>query len=77
MKNINQSPVVGLKPQFIVDNKGKKTAVILDIKTYEELVEEIEDLYLGMLASQALSQATEEDLIPHEMVKKRTKKAKK
>ena len=32
-------------PQFIVDNKGKKTSVVLDIKTFKLLVEELEDAY--------------------------------
>lgn len=72
MKNINNSPVDLLKPQFIVDRKGKKTAVVLDIKSYEKFVEEVEDLYLGMLASKAL--AEEDVLISHEIVKKSLKK---
>jgi len=29
---------------FIVDRKGKKTGVILDIMTYENLLEDLEDL---------------------------------
>jgi hypothetical protein len=32
------------KRQFIVDEKGNRTAVVLDIKLYEELVEAWEDL---------------------------------
>jgi antitoxin Phd len=32
------------KRQFIVDEKGTRTAVVLDIKLYEELVEAWEDL---------------------------------
>lgn len=72
MKNINQSPLTSLKPQFIIDNEGKKTAVVLDIKSYETFLEKVEDLYLGMLATQAL--AEENELIPHEAVKKSIKK---
>lgn len=34
-----------LKAQYVVDSKGKKTAVILDIKIYDRLLEELEDLY--------------------------------
>lgn len=30
--------------KYITDTKGNKTAVILDIKTYEELMDEIDDL---------------------------------
>ena len=32
------------KKQFIVDEKGRKTAIILPIKEYEELLEDLEDL---------------------------------
>lgn len=33
-----------IKEQFIVDPKGKKTAVILPVKEYERLLEDIHDL---------------------------------
>ena len=32
------------KKQFIVDEQGRKTAIILPIKEYEELLEDLEDL---------------------------------
>ena len=32
------------KKQFIVDEKGRKTAIILPIKEHEELLEDLEDL---------------------------------
>jgi hypothetical protein len=32
------------KPQFIVDEKGNRTAVILDIQSYEQLLEAAEEL---------------------------------
>ncbi|HSW10251.1 MAG TPA: hypothetical protein VLK32_05020 [Bacillota bacterium] len=32
------------KPRFLVDDKGKQTAIILDIAEYEKLMEEIEEL---------------------------------
>jgi len=32
------------KTQFIIDNDGKKTAVILPIKTYDKILDELEDL---------------------------------
>ncbi len=32
------------KKQFIVDEQGRKTAIILPIKDYEELLEDLEDL---------------------------------
>jgi PHD/YefM family antitoxin component YafN of YafNO toxin-antitoxin module len=33
-----------LKPQYVTDENGKKTAVILPINEYEELIEDIQDL---------------------------------
>lgn len=34
-----------LKAQYIVDKDGKKTGVILDIKMFNALLQELEDLY--------------------------------
>jgi len=33
-----------IKEQYIVDNKGKKTAIILPMKQYEQLLEDLHDL---------------------------------
>ena len=33
-----------LTEQFVVDSKGKKTAVLLPIKRYQELMEDVHDL---------------------------------
>lgn len=33
-----------LKPKFIINDKGKKTSVIVDIKEYENLLEYLEDI---------------------------------
>ena len=49
---------IEFQPQFIVNKAGKKTAVILDIKTYEKLLEKIEDNYLGTLAEQVFKHET-------------------
>ena len=32
------------KHQFVVDDSGKKTAVILDIEEYQELIDDVEEL---------------------------------
>ena len=32
-----------LNPQYITDKKGRKTAVILKIKEYQKILEELED----------------------------------
>ena len=36
--------ITDLAPQFITDPTGKKTAVILPIKKYTELIEDLQDL---------------------------------
>jgi len=33
-----------IKEQFVVDEKGNRTSVILDIKDYRKLLEELEEL---------------------------------
>lgn len=33
------------QPQYIIDEHGNKTAVILDLKLFNKLLEELEDLY--------------------------------
>jgi PHD/YefM family antitoxin component YafN of YafNO toxin-antitoxin module len=47
------------QPQFIVDATGKKTAVVIDIDTFEKLMEKLEDLYLGTSAEEVLENETE------------------
>jgi PHD/YefM family antitoxin component YafN of YafNO toxin-antitoxin module len=32
------------QPQYVVDEKGKKTAVLLTVKQYERLLEDLHDL---------------------------------
>jgi len=59
-KNIQSSQKKGeINPQFIVDETGKKTAVILDILTFEKLMEAAEDYYLGKMAEEVLRTETE------------------
>lgn len=35
-----------LKEKFLTDEKGRKEAVVLDVRTYEELIEDLEDLVI-------------------------------
>lgn len=39
-----QSIVEKTKPKYLIDEKGKKKAVVLDIKEYKSIMELIEDL---------------------------------
>jgi hypothetical protein len=50
-----------LKPQYVTDEAGEQTAVILPIGTFRELLEDIEDLA-------AIAERREEPTIPHEEV---------
>lgn len=42
--------------QFVVDNKGHQTAVLLDIESWQALVDWIEDLIDVKIATEALSE---------------------
>jgi hypothetical protein len=48
-----------IAPQFIVDKTGKKTGVLLDIATFEQLLEKVEELYLGLEAERILEDESE------------------
>ena len=37
-------PIKDLHPQYIVNEKGEKTSVVLSIKEFEEILEDIQDL---------------------------------
>jgi len=44
-----------ITPQYIIDNNGKKTGVLLDLKTFTSMLEEIEDLQDVIEAEKILS----------------------
>lgn len=54
--------------QFIIDKKGKRKAIMLSIKEYEKLLEDLDDLKV------MLSRKSEKS-IPWEEAKKRLKKS--
>lgn len=56
-----------LQAQYITDEKGKKTAVILPIEEFEELLEDLQDLAV-------LAERRDEPTIPHEEVVARLKR---
>jgi hypothetical protein len=58
-----------ITPQYIIDKAGKKTGVILDIISFERLLEEIEDIYFGSIAHKILQK--ENEYISHDDVKKK------
>ena len=56
-----------MKPQYVTNNAGEKTAVILKINKFEELLEDIEDLA-------AIAERREEATISHEALIQELKK---
>lgn len=56
-----------LKEKFLTDEKGRKEAVVLDVRTYEELLEDLEDLTI-------IADRKNEPAIPWEKVEKKLKK---
>ena len=53
--------------QFLTNQKGRKTAVVLPIEDYEKLLEDMDDLAV-------IAERREEETIPHEEFKKRVKR---
>ena len=53
--------------QYIIDEKGQKTAVILPVKEYEELLQDLHDLAI-------IAERRDESTISHKELKKRLKK---
>ncbi|MCL4361078.1 hypothetical protein M1446_01845 [Candidatus Dependentiae bacterium] len=62
MKNPNKPDV-----QFIVDEKGNPSAVVIDIDLYEQLIEQLEELKFGAIG---LELAEEEKKIAKQKKKK-------
>ena len=56
--------MLSIKPQYITDAKGNKLSVILPIKDFNMLIEELEDLYDQRLYDEA--KADNEPSIPLE-----------
>ena len=44
-----------IRPQYILDQTGNKTAVILDIVTFENMLDALEDNYLAKVGTQILA----------------------
>lgn len=50
-----------LTPHYIIDDHGKRTGVILDPKTFDQLMEELEDLYDVRQAEKILAKGKAEE----------------
>jgi PHD/YefM family antitoxin component YafN of YafNO toxin-antitoxin module len=49
-----------ITPQYIIDSTGKKTSVVLDLKTFNLIMEDLEDLYDIREAEKILARGQEE-----------------
>ena len=49
-----------IKPRYIIDEKGKKTSVILDVKIFKLMLDELEDLYDIAQAEEVLAKGEAE-----------------
>jgi PHD/YefM family antitoxin component YafN of YafNO toxin-antitoxin module len=54
------------KEQYIVDDEGRRSAVVLPIDEYEEMIEDLHDLAV-------IAERRDEPTIPHEEVIRRLK----
>lgn len=61
-----------MKPQYIVDENGKKVSVVLSVEEYEQLLDELDDAYCSKLYQKALE--ANEPFIPLEDYLKNRKK---
>ena len=59
---------IQIEPRYIVDNSGKKREVVLNIKTFEKILEQLEDMYLIKEAQKAFK---EDDYIDFKEANKR------
>ena len=53
--------------QYLTNEKGKKTAVVLPIEDYEKLIEDLDDLAV-------IAERRDEETIPHEEFKRNLKR---
>ncbi|HUK57451.1 MAG TPA: hypothetical protein VLY20_12430 [Nitrospiria bacterium] len=58
-----------LKPQFITDEKGRKTSVVIDLRDYKNLMEYLEDLEDANDLLKAEREAA--GFIPYERIRKK------
>ena len=43
-----------MKPQYIIDDSGKKVSVVISIKDYEKMLEDLDDTYCSKLYKEAI-----------------------
>ena len=66
--------MIAVHPQYINDINGKKSLVILPVKEFETIMEELEDLEDVRLYDQAKKEDTGERILFSDYLKKRRQK---
>jgi PHD/YefM family antitoxin component YafN of YafNO toxin-antitoxin module len=66
-RNADKVRAMNVQEQFVVDSKGKKTGVILSLKRYRKLMEDLHDLAV-------VAERRDEDPISLEEMKRRLKR---
>jgi PHD/YefM family antitoxin component YafN of YafNO toxin-antitoxin module len=66
--------MIAVHPQYINDSNGKKSMVILTLKEFETIMEELEDLEDVRLYDQAKKEDTGERILFSDYLKNRRKK---
>jgi PHD/YefM family antitoxin component YafN of YafNO toxin-antitoxin module len=66
--------MIAIHPQYINDTNGKKMMVILPVKEFETIMEELEDLEDIRLYDQAKKEDTGERILFSDYLKNRKKK---
>lgn len=55
--------IIEPNPRFFFDKHGNKVDVLLDIQTYDQLMEHYEDHCLGKMASEVLATESKEEYV--------------
>ena len=63
-----ESPIPGKKFKYIINENDEVTDVIIDIETFEALLEQVESSHLG--AQEETLEQDESEHIPHEKVER-------
>jgi hypothetical protein len=66
-----------MKPQFLHDEHGKEKFVLLDVKTYRKLLDDLEDHYLDEVYRREKAKADKEGYVKWEDVKSQLAKKRK
>ena len=53
-------PLLNINEQFLTDNQGKKIAVVIDLETYQKMLDDLDEFYCEKGYEQAIIETEEE-----------------